>query len=212
MSSRLQRLRNGRIPFRRNAGEFEPPKRTGGAGGGGGAGSTGGTGGGGAGGGFFVGTLTGDNTSTRTTSKSDTQSQRDAVRPKKKKTALETLLEFQKEYFGKRITLAGNQRKRLAPYYPWVELRKRTTPLPSVQDYLVAISDAPASQYAKFFQNLDAEPGLMIQDNAISTMFDLAEKIFGSKRSRGMKSGFHLISWLRKVSRGWKVGSNPTWS
>lgn len=189
MSSRLNRLRKSRIPFRRNQPGFGLD---------GGDDSTGGgqedlfTG-------FGVDDTTTQQSSAPTPSLEISDEEGITIGSggsrRVKKTALESLLEFQKEYFGKRITTAGNQRKRLAPWYPWVELRKRTTPLPNIQDYLVAIANASTSQFSGLLNNV--EPSTFIQDRNIGQMFDISDAIFGGSKEDGNKSG-SVIILLRK--------------
>ena len=200
MSSRLNRLRKSRIPFRKNA-----PGNTGF-----GIGDDDSTGGGQEDLLFGLGTdgtkSQQSSTPTPSFSSSETSDEEESITfnsKSVKKTALESLLEFQKEYFIKRIiTLAGNQGKRLAPWYPWVELRKRTTPLPNIQDYLVAIASPTDSQgmvVDSQFSDLlnDVEPTTFIQDQNIGQMFDISDAIFGGSKEDGNKSG-SVIILLRK--------------
>lgn len=234
MSSRLQQLRNGRLPFRRNPGEDGEDKLTGGfqfedadadvpSGTGldpnleplntrkstadsptpqpSTAASTRTVGGG------------GRRTFSRTSFDPVIEGGRSfgvgSDDPEQQRTAMEALLEFQYVNFPKRITERGGQRERLKNYFPWVELRKRTTPLPSVAEYLVGIDSGMSaiSNYmstrnitdAKRFGKLadmTADLDDLYDDSGnlnIPLMFKMGNDIFGSKKSRGEKSGSIII-------------------
>ncbi len=113
-------------------------------------------------------------------------------------TALDTVIEFKYRYFPERITERGGQRQRLYPYFPYVELRKRTTPLPSVSEYISAMYDFYGSDMAK---GMDEQQFKWVNIVAQKNASDLtkAEQIFGSKKDarQGKKSG-SIIILIRK--------------
>ena len=118
---------------------------------------------------------------------SSSSSRRERLDTPEKEQAL-TYLSFQKVYFPKRIPQKGDAMTLLADYFPYVELRKRTIPLPNVKEYLSALqqvveeetTQGRRSEFSRYFYAKDNEGNLIYQDWERNTnaMFDLAFNVF----------------------------------